>query len=442
MGELQEGNFGAGEAAAWRAFGIRLGDHLAGLGEEEVLLVETRHPAVGDGAVPYVQVMGYGDERLRGEVSSNAWLAPAYRLTSEQEGWLAEAGWSEPTCGPEAPYEPGSPHWYVDMDCLEADRLAAMLVMVLRDVFGVHHPSLLEAGGLEDDPDVGLPRPTMEPAPEPDPSEPPITNPHDRDHLRELVGQAVSSFCGEPRRADEDGDYPFPIGTSVVFVHACEDQPVVELMAPVACDFTDPAAAEREVGILNDQSRFVLWQVRGRSIWASCSFPADPFVPKHLRGLLRMMLDQVAEHERPLQLRTGARAFLDREDDEDEVDDVDEAAEVDEEAEFIDEHRLVTAMGRVRELAALCTLEDDFFVELALQACEEDPDLVRELIGIAVQQGCDLRDEADDALMDRDRAAAEEARERAAEWDRVTGLLRLLLGRLAESAPRGTTAHS
>src|SRR3954454_2742151 len=72
-------------AEAWRRFQARLGDHLAEMEQDDLLLVEAESTVdeADAGAAPYVQVCAWGDHMLRGEVVSNTYLAITCRLGSE-----------------------------------------------------------------------------------------------------------------------------------------------------------------------------------------------------------------------------------------------------------------------------------------------------------------------------------------------------------------------
>ena len=85
-------------AEAWRRFQSRLADHLAGMEEDDLLLVEAESTLTEDaaGAAPYIQVCGWGDQMLRGEVVSNNYLADSCRLDEQAETALVELGFSRP----------------------------------------------------------------------------------------------------------------------------------------------------------------------------------------------------------------------------------------------------------------------------------------------------------------------------------------------------------
>src|SRR4051794_23662943 len=105
--------------AAWRRFQALLGDHLAEMGEDDLLLVEAESTVDESdaGAAPYVQVCAWGDHMLRGEVVSNNYLAEACRLDSAAEEALVVLGFSRPSTA-----DSGSSNFFVDLSQGEADR--------------------------------------------------------------------------------------------------------------------------------------------------------------------------------------------------------------------------------------------------------------------------------------------------------------------------------
>ena len=94
---------------AWSAFRGRLADHVAAMQDDDLILIEAES-AVGDedeGAAPYVQFCAWGEDLVRCELSSNAYLAQAHQLDDEQVAALVALGWSLPTYGPRTRRTPG-----------------------------------------------------------------------------------------------------------------------------------------------------------------------------------------------------------------------------------------------------------------------------------------------------------------------------------------------
>src|SRR5262245_23515734 len=131
---------------AWSRFQSSLADHVVAMEDDEVLVVDAETWLVEDatGAAPYVQFCAWGDDLVRAEVSSNEYLDPDVALDAAGAEALAALGWLEPTHGASEEPDEGSANFYLDAGRREGDRLAAMAVAALRDVFGVPHPAFLD----------------------------------------------------------------------------------------------------------------------------------------------------------------------------------------------------------------------------------------------------------------------------------------------------------
>jgi hypothetical protein len=316
--------------AAWRRFQARLADRLAGLGEDDILLVEALagdEPEVG--AVPYVQFCAWGDGMLRGEVSSDHVLAVERCLGAAGAQLLREIGYAAPTHTPDEGTDHGSVNHFVDAEQVDADRLAVMATRALRDVFGVPHPALL-AGDVAGDDDVPVEGAAFERAEEAD-----ATYPHDgHEELTALVDRALTPYFGHEPQHDGDGDIPVEVGRTVVFVRVSESVPVVEIFGCVATDVTDHERALFEVNVLNRDVRFVKFRLVGDTVLADLQLPSWPFAPEHLRAMLALTCDVVEKVQDDLVARVGGRHLLDTDEERCVRDGLDEEAddEADDEA--------------------------------------------------------------------------------------------------------------
>ena len=129
---------------AWREFRQRLADHVAGMGEDDSLVVEVP-PQQETGAAPYCQVAG-GEAMVRVEAVSNVYLAAGSELDEEQERALEGIGFRRPEA---EDWPEGETNFWLDLELREADRAAVMVVRALREVYGVLHPVYLDADGLD-----------------------------------------------------------------------------------------------------------------------------------------------------------------------------------------------------------------------------------------------------------------------------------------------------
>lgn len=279
---------------AWGAFQSRLADHLADMGDDDVLVVALAGGDDNDsGAMPYVQFSGWAGDRLRGEVASNHYLRPAHRLHAESEAQLEAAGWLSPTHAPDEEADAGSTNFHLDVPRSYADRLAAMAVTALRDVWGVPHPTFLSAdvpGGHNQAPDLGLASPTRDAVAD----MPRAVMPEDTEHLRALVDEALTPVFGHVPEKDADGDIPVRSGSALVFVRVLPDLPVVGLFAPLVRGITGRTRAAEVLSDLNRTWTMVKFVLVDDGVLAVIQLPAVPFVAEHLRDMLGL-LSQVAD---------------------------------------------------------------------------------------------------------------------------------------------------
>jgi len=134
----------------WPLFESRLASVLAALREDQFLILPVKQSA------RFIQFAGQGAFGMRAEVSSNAFLPAADRLTDEQIGKLLENGWAAPTGSaktstPERDPD-GSPNFFIDFASpVEPQRIAALAVRTLIDVLGLPHPGFLEYMAFDTD---------------------------------------------------------------------------------------------------------------------------------------------------------------------------------------------------------------------------------------------------------------------------------------------------
>lgn len=123
----------------WASFAARLAEAIAVLDTEEYLILS--HPR----SHHFVQcTMDEGN--LRMEAKSNHYIPPARQLAMEQELRLVELGWKAPTHAPDAEerVHSGSPNWFRDYgEPVDAGEAALMMVVTLREVYGVRSPRAL-----------------------------------------------------------------------------------------------------------------------------------------------------------------------------------------------------------------------------------------------------------------------------------------------------------
>ncbi|WP_148571984.1 T3SS (YopN, CesT) and YbjN peptide-binding chaperone 1 [Nocardioides caldifontis] len=410
--------------AGWRQFRARLADHVAAMDDDDLLLIEVEwQDDQEDGAAPYVQLCGWGDDQVRLEAVSNHYLAPAVRLDDEGEATLLALGYEAPSHGPEDGPDGGSANFYVDLDRGCADRAAEMAVRALRDVYGVVHPAFLDVGALT------LPEPEVtEPGEEGEGPE--VAYPGGRDHLQSLVDAALVPFLGHSPEHDEDGDIPVVLDSTVVFVRVLDEVPVVRMFALVVRDVEHPERAAFEVGVLNRDTRLVKFVWTGQSVMASVELPAWPFVGDQLRSALAMtigVLDQVAPD---LAVRLGGRTVIEA------SPEVGAAPAEDPEPERSSPY--VAVLRVLHELDTESPGEVD--PVLAAGLCEDDRDLILEVLSRATDREASWRVGLENALDEGDDDEAELCAEELERAVRLIALLRAALRRTVERQVEATRA--
>ena len=397
-------------ARAWSRFQARLADRIVEMTDEDVLVVDVEVAEDDvDGAAPYVQFAVFGEgTRLRGEVSSNGYLAARYALDDNQADRLVALGWSKPTVLPEDPEGEGSSNFFVDLPAREADRLAVMAVKALREVFAIAHPVFLVAPDLVEDADVSaLPQSFAETA-----DEPLATMPECDEQLRDLVDAALRPLFGQPPEKDEDGDIPVPWGSSLVYVRVEQDVPIIQLYSVVVDGVTDTRRAAFEVNVLNRDVRFLKFVLVEDRVIAQIHMPAWPFVPEHLRTMLTGMSRQIDELDEDLVARVGGRQAIEPSDEPADGSTVPQPAT----SEIASE----TALTTLLQLEASGPVDP----RLAAGVCGFDQALIVRLLHETEGQEIAWRRSRDQALRDGDTDRATACVRELVAWKRTTSLLR------------------
>lgn len=299
--------------AAWDEFERRLVARLDAMEDDDLLLVEVPGDEEQDGATPYVQFCAWGEDMFRCEAVSNHYLAETWALTQDAGDELVALGFAAPTYAPDEDADSGSSNFYVDVPRDEAFDLGWMTVVALRNVYGVPHPSLLDADGVVD------------PAPEPattaageehecDPEAFEARVPKGPDELQAMVDETFEPVFGHPPKKDNDGDIPINTEESVVWVSVSASKPAVDVFGVVLGDVPDHDLALHEVSVLNRDDVEVKFVLRDACIVAQLRVDALPFVPAHLRQAVDTVCAAVDRAHKDLAPRFRAAAARDEDD--------------------------------------------------------------------------------------------------------------------------------
>ncbi|MCU0297680.1 MAG: hypothetical protein MUF33_04065 [Candidatus Nanopelagicales bacterium] len=348
--------------AAWKDYRARLATAFDVLEDGGSFTVEFDL----EGITPYVQVLRVDNEILL-EASGNPVLDDGWVLDEADRTRLCDLGFEKPG--------DDMPNYWVRLPVTHVDQAASMAVRAMREAFHVMHPSALTSDHVD------WPCEPFPPTPEAEPVvQPPVTYPQSREQLQELIDRALAEVMNQVPHRDSDGDVPIRTGRCVVFVRAFEDRPMIRLFAIVANDVTDRDAALGEVNRLNRATEGIKFLLQGSTVIAAAELLGWPFAQSQFLALVRHMCDSVAEHEDDLVDQVGGRHFLDEA----------PAGEAVEES-------IHPAMLSILQLDA--DSPGSLRPKDAAKICDNDPDLLLELIRWNEEQEIEwrkARDETDD----------------------------------------------
>lgn len=308
MGDGLERRWDDAVEGSWREFRQRLADRVAGMGEDDSIVVELPQQHE-DGAAPYCQVAG-GNAMVRVEAVSNVYLSPGSELDEEQERALEGFGFRRPEA---RDWSEGETNFWVDLELREADLAAVMVVRALREVYGVLHPVYLDADGLEPEGAV-RPLPPKPHRPEPDPDDD-VVRPSSVEEVRTVIDLAVADIFDEAPEWDDDGDLPLPTEDQLVWVSVNKNAPRVLLSCLLVDDVADRQAALVEVNRLNRTELGLTFFLTDQRISVTRELGLEVTEPAAVRIEVLRMLSQVdgwardlAERVRTAPEPTGERA--------------------------------------------------------------------------------------------------------------------------------------
>ena len=435
MGEPEDFDLDRSMMRAWARFRSDLADRIAAMDDRDILVLDVEFEGgQEDGVAPFVRFCVTAEDMVRAEVSSNAHLAQQVALDERGAVTLARLGWKAPTPGIAPPAGSGC-GFYRDAERAEGERLAAMAVAALRDVFGVPHPAFLRSTDAvrECDP-AGAGSEAGELAVE-RPDEPLAVMPESTEHLRELVAAALTPPGDPVVEFDEDGNIALPAGSALLFVRVNESAPAVELFAFVVRGVQDLQRAAFEVGVLNRNTWMVKFELRDDAVLATLTLPAAPFTPRNLRAVASSMADVIDRVDDALVARVGGRRALENEPQHGRGSQAQGgAAEAGDGWEDCWEDCWEDSPADRGVHPALLTLlrldpdgDDEVAPELAASVCEFDSDLALTLLREASRQETAWRRSADRALVGGDTDEAADCLREAAAWAATVETLRAAL---------------
>ena len=312
---------------AWNAFESALAGTLRSLPEDAFLIVAAKGDPTGDSnenSSYFVQFAAQGNDGMRAEAVSNAFLAPTMRYGPDRLAELQRLGWNPPTDAGDTPHaeqDPdGGPNHSLDVaPPIDHAALARLAVATLREVMHVSHPGHLEYDAFNDDGEpIDLPElrarrasgsATSEVSAEA--IEAIVGHPTGPVELHQMVQATLHRLLpgGTPEQ-DADGDYPITFDSSVVFVQIPNEVPLVRLLVPLLMEVPYSAPLLQAVSDINRDYPFVsAWWDNG-VVQLRADLIAAPYVESHLASLIGAVGQLADEIDDELQQRFGGRVFL------------------------------------------------------------------------------------------------------------------------------------
>lgn len=291
--------------AAWHDLELRLDQVLIAMDDEEDgdhLVVQLEGHLT-----PYVQFASTNSgNHLRVELSGNAHLAEAWRLTPDQCAQLSADGWEGNT--------EDEPNWFRYVLTDEAPYLTNNLVGLLAQGFGIPHPHLLTQHSfgpftLAMDVSATLGLTAISDVPE-DPAgqwlDVDVVATADRDDLVFEVARMLEKICGEPVQVDADGDFVIDVGPRRFWARVHAAPLAVELFAVVIHNVHSRRATAVEIGLLNRDHSFIRWTLHDRQVMQRAMILGSPIAAAHLEQAVAAFVSALG-NTADLALRTGGQ---------------------------------------------------------------------------------------------------------------------------------------
>ncbi|SNS96315.1 T3SS (YopN, CesT) and YbjN peptide-binding chaperone 1 [Rhodococcoides kyotonense] len=273
---------------AWNQFRTRLGTYLVNMKPGDLLTICPGGGRKRDDL--YLTITGRFGNRLVGDAGMNGRLVAT--VTSEKIELMAEQGWQE------YDMDDGLQRTF-GLDA-HADDVAEAVIVLVRDVRGIAHPSFLAASS------VGAP----------------VTSVFDSGSMLEdwtldpvrtrLVGEvdrALESITGSTPVRDDDGDIPFDSGRHVAYARLLDDEPVLELYA-VFPIHTRAATVDATVADLSNSWPDIKFQPNHTHVVASTRVDCAPVVEEHLGRRLGMFVKFVEEQGDAITIRLSRNSAM------------------------------------------------------------------------------------------------------------------------------------
>jgi len=303
LAEIDDFDIDRSIAQAWTEFSARLSEVISVMDDSADLTIGTESGS--SDPAPFVRFSCPMRDRVRCEAASNAVLGEDFQLSADQLAAMERLGWLPPSTDPPHP----TSNFWVEAPQEQSDRMAALAVGALRDVYGVQHPIFLAPDQLAEvlHPVTG---PVETAALELAPVHQNDLESHlarDRSHLDQLVEAELAEMFGHPPLRDSEGDVAIRVGSTMLFLRTAADGQEVLVFAAVVHDVAGRSRATEVLNDLNVEARWVKFQLVRDRVFVSLSVPAKPFVPAHLRQAVRILSDVADGIDNELAIKLNGR---------------------------------------------------------------------------------------------------------------------------------------
>jgi len=303
LAEIDDFDIDRSIAQAWTEFSERLSEVISIMDDSGDLTIGTE--SASSDPAPFVRFSCPTRDQVRCEAASNAVLGEDFQLSADQLAAMERLGWLPPTSDPPHP----TSNFWVEVPQEESDRVAALAVGALRDVYGVQHPIFLAPDQLAE-----VLRPVTGPVETAagelallrhDDLESHLAR--DQSHLDQLVEAELAEMFGHPPLRDSEGDVAIRVGSTMLFLRTAADGQEVLIFAAVVHDVAGRSRATEVLNDLNVEARWVKFQLVRDRVFVSLSVPAKPFVPAHLRQGVRILSDVADGIDNELAIKLNGR---------------------------------------------------------------------------------------------------------------------------------------
>jgi hypothetical protein len=303
LAEIDDFDIDRSIAQAWTEFSERLSEVISIMDDSGDLTIGTE--SASSDPAPFVRFSCPTRDQVRCEAASNAVLGQDFQLAADQLAAMERLGWLPPTSDPPHP----TSNFWVEAPQEESDRVAALAVGALRDVYGVQHPIFLAPDQLAE-----VLRPVSGPVETAagelallrhDDLESHLAR--DQSHLDQLVEAELAEMFGHPPLRDSEGDVAIRIGSTMLFLRTAADGQEVLIFAAVVHDVAGRSRATEVLNDLNVEARWVKFQLVRDRVFVSLSVPARPFVPAHLRQGVQILSDVADGIDNELAIKLNGR---------------------------------------------------------------------------------------------------------------------------------------